>query len=239
VDVDGQPGRVDPTFNHQLWFAAAGTLVDPTLTGAIGGQIQRFLDGVSTHLGVARSGRILHYIPPIESGPVWDARPRWRDSLPLPVRAALRRARALARALRGGRARVHQIRKEIGYHAFNLYGFALIRQRVPAHALWESDELQAALRFVGRPAYGLGLERNRYAYPYNAPGFEVAFALQVFGDAAGATRPDAWWVGRQLARTYNWDAQMMNRGTDDPNTLAARLYQACRLRDVPVRLNTS
>jgi hypothetical protein len=235
VDVDGRAERTDPTFNHQLWFAAAGARLDPSPTGTIGSRVHRFLDGVPAHLRVARSGRIRHYIAPVQSPPTFDDRGRWRDALPTPVRAAVRRARGLGRSLKGWRARVHLIRREVGYHAFNLYGFALIRERVAAHALWESRQLRAALRYLGRPAFGLGLERNPYAYPYNAPGFEVAFALQVLGDAGGSAPPDLWWVNRQLARTWDWDAHMMSRGTDDPTTLAARLYQACRLRDLPVR----
>jgi hypothetical protein len=234
VDVDGRAERTDPTFNHQLWFAAAGAQLDPSPAGAIGGRVHRFLDGVGAHLRVAGSGRIRHYIAPLQSPAVFEDRGRWRDALPTPVRAAIRRARGLGRSLKGWRARVQLVRREVGYHAFNLYGFALIRQRVAAHAIWESAPLRAALRYVGRPAYGLGLERNPYAYPYNAPGFEVAFALQVLGAGDLAAPGDAWWVNRQLARAWDWDAHMMTRGTDDPTTLAARLYQACRLRDMPV-----
>jgi hypothetical protein len=183
-------------------------------------------------LRVARSGRIAHRIAGLEPAPDWRLA---RYGVPLAVCRALRRTRALARSVVNARARLDLLRREIGYHAFNLYGLALLRRSVPAHALWRSDALGAALALVGRRGYGLALERNPYGYPYNAPGFEVAFALQVFGGPGGvAQQPDAWWVNRQLARTYSWSERMMSRATADPLTLAARLYEACRLRDVAV-----
>jgi hypothetical protein len=143
----------------------------------------------------------------------------------------MRRARG---ALRRWQERPHRYPQEIGYHAFNLHALARLRQRIPAHSLWNDPRLDAVVRFVGRGKYIRGLEANQYAYGYNPVGFEVALALQVLAPAgtAGAGL-DAWWVGRQLARTYDRDNRLMHRGTD-PATLAARLYEACWLRDVAI-----
>jgi hypothetical protein len=216
VHVEGAPGRVDLNFNHQLWFAAAGALVEGGSDPAIGRAVRRFLDRAhEIHFRVTRGGRIRHRITEIlpEADlqvPQYTARPETRADL---------------------------IRRETGYHAFNLYAFALLRLRVPSHPLWRSRRFGAALRFLGAGAYLRGLDGNEYGYSYNPVGFEVAFALQVFRAAGpGRSRPASWWVGQQLARTYDPARRLLDRATPDGVTLSARLYEATRLHDVALRL---
>src|SRR5690606_32579068 len=103
--------------------------------------------------------------------------------------------------------------------------------------LWRSRKLLKALRFVERPEYVAGLEDNAYGFPYNPPGFQVAFAMQTFAGAFRASeRTDAWWVSQQLRRAYDPATRLLTRQTADRHTLAARLYEATRLRDVEVGL---
>ena len=215
MHVDGQPGLIDMTFNHQLWFAAAGALLEDDPAGTVGRQVLRFLDRAhASHFQIARSGRVIHRI----------VEPRAE-----PARAGA--ARGPRGRLARSRRRADAVRREIGYHAYNLYGFALLQRRFPGHRLWRSRKLGAALRFAATDRYVRGLEHNEYAYPYNPVGFEVALALQVFPAARRATRgrrADAWWVERQLERG-------VAGAMADPATCAARLYEATRLRDVELR----
>lgn len=220
VEVDGSRGGFDTTFNHQLWFAASGALLEPSREDAVAARVLRFLDQtLASHLRIDPSGRISHFVP-------------------APRRSLARRL--LSRALqpiRRLRQKPHQIRKEIGYHAFNLYAFALLQRQFPDHPLWRSRKLLKALRFVERPEYVAGLEDNAYGFPYNPPGFEVAFAMQTFAGAFRASeRTDAWWVSQQLRRAYDPATRLLTRQTADRHTLAARLYEATRLRDMEVGL---
>ena len=48
VNVDGSYTQVDMTLNHQLLFAASGAMIESDTKGAVGGQVQRFLDTVYT-----------------------------------------------------------------------------------------------------------------------------------------------------------------------------------------------
>jgi hypothetical protein len=214
MNVDGGRIGVDEAFNHQLWFAAAGALASRGGEDPAMGRVRRFLDRtLESHLRVALSGRIRHALPPLTPA------------------AWLRRQAQRARHLPAERR--HRVRKEVGYHAFNLYAFALLRRHVPDHALWTSKKLRSALGFVGGSAYRQGLEGNEFGYPYNPPGFEVPFALHVF--AAASTDGSATacrWIEEQLRRCYDPVAAMMSRGGADPATLAARLYEATRLDDV-------
>jgi hypothetical protein len=221
VHVDGRPGRIDSTFNHQLWFAAAGGPFAGTPGDPIGRQVHRFLECARIHLRLTRSGRIRHSVILPESPHARAAPRRW------------------ANALRSSPGRwltwLHRCRREIGYHAFNLHALARLRQRIPSHPFWGNARSRAILRYVGLPEFVRGLERNEYAYVYNPVGFEIALALQVFAPVeASRAGLDAWWVARQLERTYDRDKRLMQRGATDPTTLAARLYEACWLRDVPL-----
>jgi hypothetical protein len=222
VNVEGSYGPFDMTFNHQLWFAASGALLEPDPQGEVGARVARFLDRtLETHLKVDPSGRIAHFVPS----------PRRRG---MPLRLLARALQPLRRLRRSPA----MVRKEIGYHAFNLYAFALLRGALPGHALWRSPKLLAALRFVSTPEYVRGLEDNPFGYPYNPPGFEVAFAAQTFADVWAGGQPGSWWVGQQLQRTYDPQTRLLGRQTSDQHTLAARLYEATRLADMAIVAET-
>ncbi len=213
VDVDGSLLTVDPTFNHQLWFAAAGALLDPTGDTEIGDRVGRFLDGaLAQTFGVRRSGRIRH-----------EARQ--------PLRAS---ARILLVGLRHPLIRIRQRRirrsREVGYHAFNLYAFALLHRWRPEHPLWRSRRFRRALRFVARGGLD-GALANPFGGPYNPVGFEAALAIETFQPLLSVhLGSPVEWIDRQLAHTFDATSSLMNRNTPDPQTLAARFYEVTRLR---------
>jgi hypothetical protein len=211
--VDGQEGAIDRTFNHQLWFAAAGAMLSSESHPEIGARIRRFLDRThEVHLQVATSGRIRHRLGA-------------ESMAAAPVSAA--------------RYRPASIEQEIGYHAYNLHALALLKQRVPDVPLWTNSRLRAALAFVKRSRFVRSLEGNRYGYPYNPVGFEVGLALETFPVASARhPRPVSWWIAQQLERSYDWEARALSRGTDDPLTGAARLYEAASLRDIELAPRT-
>lgn len=222
VNVDGSHTTYDMTFNHQLWFAAAGAMLDGDKEGKIQRQVARFLDRVQkAHLRTARSGRITHSL-------------RLSSSLRGISGAAAYTLRHPRQVIKQNTKMTH---KEIGYHAFNLYGFCLLYQHFPMHPLWQSKKFMPTLRFMNSREYVKGLENNRFGYPYNPPGFEVAFTMQVFGShLSSVLKPADWWVEQQLKLCYDVREKMMNRNTEDKETLAARLYEATRLQDMKVKI---
>ena len=78
--------------------------------------------------------------------------------------------------------------------------------------------------------YKKSLENNPYGYPYNPPGFEVPFAMEIF--ARGSADEKKWWVEEQVRRCYDFRYCQMSQGTEDSHTHAARLYEATRLPDI-------
>jgi hypothetical protein len=83
---------------------------------------------------------------------------------------------------------------------------------------------------------------NPFAYAYNPSGIEVAFA-QSLGRENGmgpSNGPQAEaWIGKQVERHFDWASGMMQEGTDDPATLAARVYQVVNLPDMEIPLRSS
>lgn len=214
LEVDGRSLGFDVTFNHQLWFAAAGTLLAPLVGPEVARRVGRFLDRLGHNLAVRGDGVVGHWLSSRGLGlrdPRYAVR-RWRN--------ARREGAALGR-------------KEDGYHAFNLYALALLRRHAPDHPFWRSRKFQALWR-AGRSERLRGaLDANPYAWPYNPTGLEMAFALDSF-EGPGSRAEQARWVAAQLERHWDAGAHALCRATPDPETLAARLYEAVRLSDLPL-----
>lgn len=211
VEVDGTPLSFDVTFNHQLWFAAAGALLAPLASAEVATRVLRFLDRLSHNLGLHPNGLIRHRIP---------ARVFWRDP-----RQGVRLVRTRARE--GGAL----LRKEAGYHAFNLYALALLRRHAPDHPFWRHAKFGRLWDFARSGAQREALVRNEFGYPYNPVGFEMAFALETL-EGPCAHAESTHWVAEQLRRHWDESSQGLRRDTPDPTTLAARLYEAVRLPDL-------
>ena len=124
-----------------------------------------------------------------------------------------------------------KIYRSIGYHSFNMYAFALLKDQFSGHSLWESDLLSHAVDYILTSDYKNDLEGNIYGYPYNCPGFEIPYALNIFGnlDNDNLVNISNLWINEQFRRCYNKETKMMDRNTSDPLTLTARTYELCRL----------
>jgi hypothetical protein len=221
VNVDGSYNSFDMTFNHQLWFASAGSLLDRNSDNSISSVIARFLDCVlESYLNIDRSGRIIHSI----------LMPSTSLNKMVKLVYSLRRP---GNAYMKNKARTD---KEIGYHAFNMYAFSMLKQYIPGHPIWQSAKFLSALKFINEVEFINGLENNIYGYPYNPPGFEVAFTIQEFSSFVSFSKSPEWWVEQQLQRCYGMEERMMSKLTEDKETLSARLYEATRLKDMEVKI---
>jgi len=211
VEVGGERLGPDFTLNHQLWFAAAGSLLAPLAAPEVGARLHAFLGALSRTLALHRDGAVCHAVAPAGA------------ALASP-RAALRLARDRVRRSKALRE------KAVGYHAFNLHALAILRTRVPGHPFFAGARFARAWRYAGSEAFRSDADQNRFAWPYNPTGIEMAFALEAF--APGSRAEQARWVAEQLRRHFDAKTALLARATPDPATLAARLYEAVRLGDL-------
>lgn len=238
VNVDGSYDPVDMTFNHQLWFAAAGSLLRGN--AAVSAQARRFLDRLDINLALYDNGLIVHALG-------------GGQQRKIPLKRRLKQL-IKSQIMERGRPAYEDpvVNKAIGYHAFNTYAFSLLYSGIQDHAFWDSETFARVLDFPLSDLYSEGLEYhaqdaahsgkplpfNRFGYPYNPPGIEMSFTVQSFRPhyAEQSGHLVSMWLSRQLEKTFDVETGLMNRRTDDGPTLAARMYEAVRLEDYSFQL---
>lgn len=235
-NVDGSCNTIDGTFNHQLWFAAICSKLKVDKDS-----FNFFMDMIPKQIIVKNRGLV--YIPirrasnTIEKKIIGKIITVWN--------------------LLGDKINNY---KAIGYHAFHLYGFALLFDNFRDHRFWTSKLFKKILLYPLRREFEKKLDNtfngctygrmppedktlihNRYGYAYNPPGFEIAYALLTFKDYLppdiDAEKLASYWVSKQINRCYNFKTKMMEKNTEDSETLSARLYEATRLPNLDLSLS--
>ena len=215
VEVDGTILSPDPTFNHQLWFAAAASLLHKTRNARE--HVLAFLRVVASRVDQYRDGVLFH-----EAG---------LGSLTGYLGTGPRRfVSELRSRLRQRRKRADLYAKSVGYHGFNLYAYAMLHQAFPGESLWHTNRFRRMIRVCDKPTFQETLAGNaaEYGYRYNISGIEIAYALEELGFPSGV-QP---WLQRQLDQTCREPARPLCGGAADEATAAARIYQAARITGV-------
>jgi len=217
VEPDGRVLSPDETLNHQLWFAAAAAPLMAD-TAEAERRINQFIEGLAKNWAVSMDGRVIHS--------VWCQHRRWRERIKRLVRRAYHRQLTI---------------KEIGYHAFNLYALAMLANQGVTWSAAVSRRLKRATAYLAKAAYVRGIDASPYGFAYNPPGWEVAYAMEVFAPS-GSLRTIQEWVQRQIDATYDPRTRTFCRNNPDPETLTARVYECARLSDavmaLPVKVGT-
>jgi hypothetical protein len=239
LEIDGKVVDFDATFNHQLWFAACSSLVQGQRRQQVMGRVSRFLDLLKSNMTLIDGGCVYHPIERLFESHLEkkeSAGRRGKRGLIQWLGAVVRekwdeKGAHREKAKEDMRARL--VAKSIGYHAFNLYALALLKPSLPTHPFWKSGMLIDAAAFMLGKKYVEGLKGNPFGYPYNPPGFEVPYALSLFGKMPRDELIErcSWWVRQQLKRCYNEEAQLMDGQTEDPMTHTARIYELTRLEE--------
>ncbi len=215
LNVDGTTAaRPMGVFNQHVWLAAAGGMLT---TGSSPGlqeirsRTLRFIDCFKKYLRFGPHGIIAH-------------------NFTLPGLSIMNRCGKFIRRLRSGYQNFHKSPRNVGYHSFNLYGLALLKQIHPSHPVWITRRLDPMWQSIDSGQFDRLAQGNPYCYLYNPAGIEIAFALQVLRTGmADAARE---YLQTQFSRCFDISTGLMQAGgTSDPVTLAARLYEATRLPD--------
>jgi hypothetical protein len=231
-DVDGSLRGFDKTFNHQLWFAAAASRFLDAGLPDVRLAVEVFLERVPQNMVLFPNGLIYH-----DSILQVESRKRRLKTMPTRVLGSRLFPRSLLRH-RGVASVSSLYLKSVGYHAFCAHGFATLKLNVPSHGLWQSSSVDRVVNYLQSPEYAslIGIERY-YGFPYNAPGFEVPFAVStLLGMPATETAQlVSTWVTAQALRTFNPQSGRFDKGTPDPATLTARIYEMSSLPDDVLR----
>jgi len=237
LDIDGEILSFDSTFNHQLWFAACISLIEPKKHAVISHQVERFLECLELNLSVIPNGLIYHPIEHLFNnelakrfGPIRQTKKIIKDGLYCLKNFTLPSLPERATKIKQ-QIRESLVYKSIGYHSFNMYAFSLLKQQFPEHPFWSSSQMQRMLNYTLSTEFREELHNNKYAYPYNSPGFEIPFSLYVLKDMRGVELRNLTreWTNIAFRKCLNLQTKQFDRNTEDPATLTARLYEMTRL----------
>lgn len=208
---DGSLLSVDSTFNHQLWFAAASAQIKDS---EVDGQISRFIDNAILHLDTYYDGVIYH------ASKLGSVIARNLSSAEL--------AKSVYDVFWRARSRKRLYSKSVGYHCFNLYAFAMLKQSFPNDAVWKSRIIHRLTQAISTEKFRSSLRKSEYGWPYNPPGLEAAYFLEQF---TGNELEAEYWVHQHCSITYDINSEdLLTKLANDKVTVSARIYEAVRLR---------
>lgn len=208
VESDGAILTEDMTFNHQLWFCMAGALLGKNGISEAAEMVDAFMGGIDENLSVESNGRIVHSI--------------------VTGRSSLKRQ--IKRILKPGFQKAELLR-EVGYHAFNLYAFAVLRTLLPRSAFWSAESMNLACAYQDNHEFVSLIDLSPYGFPYNPPGFEIPFINEIFNSSGKFEMSDEQWLNRQLDRVFDPESAILSRNNPDSETLTARIYECARFSD--------
>ncbi len=219
VEPDGCILPEDMTFNHQLWFCMAGAMLFSNGVLEAKLSVESFLARLDKHLTVARSGRIEH--------PIWTPKTWIKSKIKCLLKPQLRQAGIL---------------KEVGYHAFNLYAFAVLFTLLPSHPFFKSKRWMKVFRYQRHDEFLSYIDKSEYGFPYNPPGFELPYVNSVFENYSRETAFDIEWLQRQIDWVLDSKTWQLSKNNKDTVTMNARLYECARFSDklmlIPVTFAT-
>lgn len=227
----------DQTFNHQLWFAACGSmLIEQEYDERIDKMIKDFLKGANEfNFKTHEDGLIVHrtgYKLSEDEQKYSDKLNRKRkinNFSKHPITVIQKKAvdilfnRDYSKGL------------EEGYHLFDLYGFALLEHRYGTMPIFQSDKLKKAVDYaldfknIEKLSLPCGKYNfNNFAYGYNSPAFEYPYISKIFTGEINSDHCKKL-LEFQFEQTYNEECQSFNKNCCDPETMDARIYELTRI----------
>lgn len=205
VEPTGKPLGLDATLNHQLWMAAAASLIAEQGCALAHERMRKFLGSLDRYFFVYPSGRIFHYL----------SRPKTivKDSLRRLLKRNYRRSMFL---------------KEVGYQTFNLYAFAMLKESIGEFSFSIDRKISKACSFCESDIFLREIEQSIHGFPYNPPGFEIPYSLFILtGRSPEQIETD--WISWQFRRTLDASNLLLSSNVPDALTLTARIYELSRL----------
>jgi len=234
LEIDGRIFSIDMTFNHQLWFATCALMINSERYNKIVMQVSRFLDCLRQNLTILENGLIYH---PIEREVIDKHKTEItkHSKLKKSIVNILKKTKFVKTTnneiVNNGIVRNKMINKSIGYHSFNMYAFSMLKELLPNHDFWTSNEFSSAINYMLTDEYKAGLINNKFGFPYNPPGFEVPYSLYIFKNLniEKIVEESNYWLNKQFYLTFNPETYNFDRNLFDVATANARFYELLRM----------
>lgn len=231
VDIDGKNIGLDNTYNHQLWFAAAGCdIISVYEDPEIEQQIAVFIERSQKTFWVLPGGLICHFA-------------NCYISMKQKLKNYIMYMRNLVMMKCGKPSLMY---KEIGYHLFNVYAFAIIFERCNGWSFFDtprfkrsveycfSRDFQQSLMTLPRrldesklKSNNVDITINTYAFPYNSPAFELPLICDVFNKEYTICEEYLKYEIEHMYQVKDQESGFINN-TEDKEVLNARIYELTR-----------
>lgn len=239
LNIDGTIGKINSTFNQQLWFAVMNLLVAKKTNNAFLLFCARdFFKNINKHLTFLEPGLIRHLIPN------YILNSRFYNNLN-GIKIYLKGTlpdfifKLYKKIVNQPNASIIITKLSIGYLTFNLYALSLCYSKAPEENLWKKrwfiKTIIQMLNYAQTAQFVKRTLSNEYAWRYNPVGFELAYAVATFKNFLKIKNFDSTiqlWIEKQIGNHWNVLSGLMDINTDDPITLSARLYEATRLSNI-------
>lgn len=228
---------IDYTMNHQLWYAASLKELNEIVKDTeLARQIDRFIDCISHNLEVNKFGRIRHSTIKHESS---------KDTIKQIVKNCLSDINERLN-------KPSMAYKEEGYHVFNLMALARLYRLDRYNKLWNSKKIMDSIAYLNSDIFFKGLDNshvendaslvnhisiqeekdiNIYGYPYNVPGFEVAYISQCWIGMIQTNTIEKC-LRKQVDYTFDVSRNDFGKKSHDKQTINYRVYEYYRFLEI-------
>lgn len=229
IELDGSNIGYDYTLNHQMYFAAAASMIsDCHRDEEIEIKVKDFLDGLMTHFNVHPDGLICHYVA--------LPRPQGKKH---PIRKLVKTVGQPLKFIdpNGFNLSNH----EIGYHLYDMYVFALLYPKYKDAAIFLTEKFKKAFAYamdvdgLNERFNRFNFERlkksflaryvklNKFSYGYNSPTFELPVIGLAFNSLDKIDVADLWEF--QYSWFYDETSKNFGRNNHDGKILTCRIYE--------------
>ena len=237
-EINGVVKSYDFTFNHQLWFAMSGSLLFSSVISIsvdlnesekikldlvrkkvdiVKNQVDLFMDTLEHTTHIHHNGLIRHLI-----------------FAPLVTPVYLFKNVIMSSKIDTS----YLYTKEIGYHAFNMYAFAVLYTVYPNHSFWSSSKFKKMLEFSLSSEHLNVARVSKYGCSYNPSGIEMAYVVSVFRDhpfiksrfsLSEIDELILTHINLQFETHLDTKTLYMDKNTSDFVVLQSRIYELVRL----------
>lgn len=230
-------GIVDYTMNHQLWYAATLAELNNIVNNVeLSRQLDRFMEELPNNLEINKNGRIRHSVTRHESA---------KETMKQKVKNFLS-------DIHEKQNKPSMAYKEEGYHVFNLLALARLYRIKKDSYFWRSEKFMKLIGYVTENVFFTGLENssveldaslknhitdkeekiiNIYGYPYNVPGFEVAYVAETFKPLIPADIVNRC-LEKQMKYTFDDSNGFFGSRCHDKLTINYRIYEYYRFLEI-------
>lgn len=229
TELDGSDIGIDPTYNHQVWFAACSSrLAEYCGDSTIDDTIRDFLTaGAKRDFRIYRDGLLKHYV---------DISNKMMRKIKFKslIKVCLTPVRFVSPK------KFDSKYMEYAYHIFDLYGFEILKERYGELPLFSSEKYKSAVEYacdIKNVNKTCGVYRalekgdmfNIFSYSYNSPVFEFPYIATKNGYKDSEVFNELYDI--QVKLMFDKFTGMFSRNNPDIETWNARCYEIVRYLD--------